>query len=419
MQSASASASGQNSRSGSQRAGAANPARTVLVRKHLRRRGTYVVRLEIRTARRGRRLVRIQIGSMSRRAITGRRGHANLRVRLAVRTRTLTIRITARGARPTVTVHLRRVGAAPAGRGSGGGSGRTPVGSSVPASSAGSTTSGSAGSANTSSTTSATTGVPAPATSAPAPSAPTGYAHVLVVIEENYSGAAIVGGGQAPYLTGLAAQGRNFLGYHGVSHPSEPNYLALFTGSTQGTDGSDNCISSSAASIVGEALSAGVSVGGYIEGLSSGSGYACRHDPFSQLADAHARESDFSSFPSDFSTLPRLSFVVPNLANDMHDNGIGSGDTWAAAHLDAYAQWAKANNSLLIVLSDENDSDPNYTANQPGENGNGALAIFVGAGITAGAASSTSYDHYSMLRTLENIFGLGHLGASAGAASML
>jgi hypothetical protein len=245
------------------------------------------------------------------------------------------------------------------------------------------------------------------------------YSHVLVAIEENYSGVAILGGGQAPYLDSLAAQGERFANYHGVSHPSEPNYMALFTGSTQHTDGSDNCIRSSAKSIVGEARAAGVSVKGYIEGLSSGNGYACRHDPFSQLTDAKYAETDFSNFPANYATLPRLSIVVPNLTDDMHDHGIGPGDRWARTHLNGYAQWAKTHNSLLIVISDENEADPNFSGNQPGENGNGALAIAVGALIAAGKVNTVHFDHYSLLRTLEDMFGLGHLGASARAIDMI
>jgi hypothetical protein len=265
------------------------------------------------------------------------------------------------------------------------------------------------------------THVACPITTAPAASiarSSAGYSHVVVVIEENYSGAAIIAGGQAPYLKSLAAQGEYFPNYRGVSHPSEPNYMALFSGSTQHTDGSDSCIKTSARSIVGEARAAGISVEGYVEGLSSGSNYACRHDPFSQFADARRAETDFSKFPNSYATLPKLSFVVPNLTDDMHDNGIGPGDRWARTHLNGYAQWAKTHNSLLIVMSDENDGDPNYSANQPGENGNGALAMVVGARIPAGKVAAGRFDHYSMLRTLEDIFGLGHLGASARASDM-
>ena len=103
----------------------------------------------------------------------------------------------------------------------------------------------------------------------------------------------------------------------------------------------------------------------------------------------------------------------------MHDNGIGPGDRWARTHLSGYAHWAKTHNSLLIVMSDENDADSKYSGNQPGENGNGALAVAVGARIAAGKSNTSHFDHYSMLRTLEDIFGLGHLGASASASDMV
>jgi hypothetical protein len=245
---------------------------------------------------------------------------------------------------------------------------------------------------------------------------------VVVVIEENYDGSQVIGGGQAPFLKQLAGAGEYFPNYHGVSHPSDPNYLALFSGSTLGRSGSDSCISTRAQSIVGEARSAGVSVKGYIESLSSGRGYACRHNPFSEFADARSSETDFVNFPSDYSRLPQLSFVVPNVYDDMHNDGIGSGDRWARAHLSGYAQWARTHGSLLIVLSDEDDADPNYRANErsgASEKSNYALALIVGAGIKSGSIDSGDFNHYAMLRTLEDIFGLGHLGASAGAPDMI
>jgi phosphatidylinositol-3-phosphatase len=272
----------------------------------------------------------------------------------------------------------------------------------------------------TAATTTTTTSTAEPTTTPSAPPPPaTHYAHVVVVIEENYDGPSVVGNAAAPYLTSLAAQGEYLPNYHAVSHPSEPNYLALFTGSTQGQDGVDSCIVSSARSIAGEAVAAHVTVKGYVEGLGRTTGYACRHDAFSQLADARASVADFSSFPTDYATLPQLSVVVPNTTDDMHDQGIGPGDQWAKAQLDGYAQWAKSHASLLVIISDEHAADPNYATNQPGENGNTALAILEGAGIVPGTVVSTSFDHYAMLRTLEDIFGLGHLGASAGAAPIV
>src|ERR1039458_8871944 len=102
--------------------------------------------------------------------------------------------------------------------------------------------------------------------------APASYSHVVVVIEENYDNASVLGGGQAPYLSVLSKMGVVFTGYHGVTHPSEGNYMALFTGSTQGTDGSDSCIKSTAPSVIGELVAVGYTAEGYIEGLTSGAG---------------------------------------------------------------------------------------------------------------------------------------------------
>lgn len=371
--------------------------------------GVYEVRIAITTRRLTRNVVHLKIGALSRRAMTGRRGRATVTARLIIRSATLTIRAHARWTKPNLTVRLRRVGPLV----------KRPGGKTRSSGSAGPTgTTGLTGSTGLTVTTVIGSTGQVGSTGTTGPSTPTVYSHVVLAILESHDGPSAIAG--APYLAGLAAQGEYWPNYHGVSHPSEPNYMAIFSGSTQGQDGTDNCASLTATSLAGEALSAGVSIEGYMQDLVSGGLYACRHDPFSQFADARAHETDFSNFPTDYAALPQLSVVVPNTTNDAGDTGtIADANAWMGANLDAYAQWAKANNSLLLVVTDENDSDPSYSANQPGENGNGALAIAVGAGITPGSTNNTSYDHYSLLRTIEDIFGLGHLGASANAADLI
>ena len=242
------------------------------------------------------------------------------------------------------------------------------------------------------------------------------YSHVVIVVEENSGWA---GNGQAPFLITMMAQGEYFANYHAVSHPSEPNYMAMFSGSTQGTDGSDGCISSSAPSLAGEAVAAGVTIEGYFQGLTSNILYGCRHNPFSQFTDATAYASDFTAFPSNYATLPQISLVAADTQDDMGDNGtITDGDTWDQANLASYAQWAKTNNSLLIFVSDESTTDPNYHTNMPGENGNNVPLIAVGTGVTPGSINRDNYDHYSLLRSIEDYFGLGYLGASATATDL-
>jgi PKD repeat protein len=242
------------------------------------------------------------------------------------------------------------------------------------------------------------------------------YDHVIVVIEENTSESTVIGNtAQAPYINSLAAAGANFTQSFAVTHPSQPNYLALFSGSTQGvTD--DTCPQSFAANNLGNQLiTAGFTFAGYSEtmpsngytGCTSGtSGYARKHNPWSDFTDLAATTNlAYTSFPTDFTTLPTLSFVIPNLCDDMHDCALTTGDTWLKNNLDAYATWAKTHNSLLIVTWDEDDSTT--SANQ-------IATIFVGANVKPGTYTET-INHYSVLRTLENMYGLSALGSAASA----
>jgi acid phosphatase len=67
-------------------------------------------------------------------------------------------------------------------------------------------------------------------------------------------------------------------------------------------------------------------------------------------------------FPSDYDSLPTVSFVIPNMVNDMHNGvvptSVTAGDTWLRQHLDGYYNWAKDHNSLLIVTFDESSESP-------------------------------------------------------------
>ncbi|MEU6172279.1 alkaline phosphatase family protein [Streptantibioticus parmotrematis] len=238
--------------------------------------------------------------------------------------------------------------------------------------------------------------------------------HVVVVMEENHSYSDIIGNtSQAPYFNSLASQGALLTSSFAVTHPSEPNYMALFSGSTYGLT-ADSCPvnEGSDANLGSELLASGRTFKGYSEGLpktgstscTSGS-YARKHSPWINFSNVPTSDSvPFSSFPTDYSTLPTLSFVIPNLDDDMHDGTINQADTWLNKNLSAYATWAKANNSLLIVTWDEDD----YTEN------NQIPTIVVGDHVKAGHYSE-DVDHYDLLATLEQLYGLEPVGQSADA----
>jgi hypothetical protein len=236
--------------------------------------------------------------------------------------------------------------------------------------------------------------------------------HVVVVVEENQSYSDIIGNSAAPYINSLAAGGALFTNSFAITHPSQPNYLALFSGSTQGVTDDNACGPFSGPDLGSALAAAGRTFGGYSEDLpSTGStvltsgAYARKHNPWSDFSDVPPSENmPFTSFPTNYASLPTVSFVVPNLNNDMHDGTINQGDAWLQTNIGAYATWAKTHNSLLIVTWDEDD----------GSQSNQIPTIFYGQPVKPGNYSEY-VDHYGVLRTLEDMYGLSHMNNTAGA----
>ncbi|MEU5532010.1 alkaline phosphatase family protein [Streptomyces sp. NPDC020362] len=243
--------------------------------------------------------------------------------------------------------------------------------------------------------------------------------HVVVVVFENHAYSQVIGSSGAPYINSLKSGGAGPTRSFAITHPSQPNYFALFSGSTQGvTD--DSCYTpgfSSAPNLASEMIAAGRSWASYNETLPSqgsttcSSGrYARKHNPwfgFSNVPTSSAKT--FAQFPTDYSTLPQLSFVVPNLCSDMHDCSVSTGDTWLQNNLGAYATWAKTHNSLLVLTFDEDNR----------LSGNRIPTVLYGQPVTAGSSSTTTYNHYDLLRTLEDTQGLTtHAGNAASASDI-
>ncbi len=219
--------------------------------------------------------------------------------------------------------------------------------------------------------------------------APT-YDHIVVVIDENKNYSDVIGNSAAPFINSLVASGTLFTSYSAVTHPSQPNYLALFSGSTQGVTDDGIHFFPTTGTLAGELLQAGYTFTGYAESSSTRS-----HDPWESFGESQNLGQNFSQFPTDYNQLPTVSFVIPNLNDDMHDGTVAQGDQWLSANLSAYATWAQTHNSLLIVTFDESDSS---SSNQ-------IPTIIVGDGIPVGQ-STQAINHYSLLHTIEGMYGL-------------
>ncbi|NUK04359.1 alkaline phosphatase family protein [Streptomyces lunaelactis] len=236
--------------------------------------------------------------------------------------------------------------------------------------------------------------------------------HIVVVVEENRSYSSIIGNSEAPYINELARWGASLTKFTAITHPSQPNYLALFSGSTQGVSDNSCPRTFTARNLASQLLQADLTFAGYSQsmpsvgftGCNSGA-YARRHNPWVNFSNVPASANlPWTSFPRNYADLPTVSFVIPDVENDMHDGTVRQADTWLRDNLGDYAHWAMTHNSLLVVTWDE-DEDGDSKANQ-------IPTVLVGEQVRPGAYAEPN-NLYGLLRTFLDAYGLPRVGHAA------
>lgn len=237
-------------------------------------------------------------------------------------------------------------------------------------------------------------------------------AHVVMVIEENKSYRDIVGNASAPYVNSLIAHAALFTQSYAVAHPSQPNYMALFTG--QVNSNGDQCpavgISPNAPNLASELRSAGRSFGGYSEnepstgfrGCFSDNSYAQKHAPWAHFPNVTAAENQpYANFPK-YTNLPTVSVIIPNLSDDMHSGSIRRGDAWLRRNVAPMIAWSEAHDTLFIITWDESSAAIS----------NHIPTLFIGPMVQPGRYAEI-VSHFRVLRTIEDLYHLPHAGLSA------
>ena len=242
--------------------------------------------------------------------------------------------------------------------------------------------------------------------------------HVVIVVEENRSFKQIIGNMATPYINTLAKTGALFTQSFGITHPSQPNYLALFSGTTFGAV-DDRCpLTLSGDNLASELMRQGLTFAIYSESMPSPGYTGCqvghyvrKHNPaanWQSLGGSADINLPFTRFPADFSKLPTVSMVVPNQQNDMHNDppleAMIRGDKWLRDNLDSYLRWAATHNSLLILTFDEDDGSGN----------NHIATVFAGPMVKRGIYE-TRITHYNVLRTIIDIYNLRPIGETINA----
>lgn len=232
-----------------------------------------------------------------------------------------------------------------------------------------------------------------------------------------------------PYLYGLSKTYGRADRYYAVAHPSLPNYLAFWAGSTEGVT-NDGTYNFSGTSLANQMAAAGLSWRTYAQDYPTTSGchtgttytggvdgwgvagtYVRRHDPAMSFTyvSRSSRCADIQPLAR-FDSNVNLAFVVPNLCNDLHDCSAAKGDAFLKAfvpHVLKAPDWA---HTLLVITFDEGTTSTN---------GGGRVFTVVARAGLAGKVSTTTHNHFGLVRTVEQVFGLPclHLSCSASALS--
>jgi phosphatidylinositol-3-phosphatase len=267
-------------------------------------------------------------------------------------------------------------------------------------------------------------GATGPASSSTSLYAPT--SHVVVVVMENRSFASVM---SDPTMARLAARGALAVNYDAVAHPSLPNYLALAGGSTFGV--TSDCVTCyvSAPNLFSQLAGAHVTYDAYLEGAPTpcylapwgGTDYAAKHNPFRYFTDvrtsralcSHLRPySDLArTLARPAAAVPHFIWVTPDLCHDGHDCSTPVAATWLSAFVKRVtASAAYRSGGALIVTWDEG-----YGSS--GGGGQVATMLF-STSTTPGTRVSARLTHYSLLATVEDVFGLARLGHARGARTL-
>jgi phospholipase C len=214
----------------------------------------------------------------------------------------------------------------------------------------------------------------------------------------------------------------------GAAYPSLPNYLALTSGSNQGisTDADPASLPTvTADNIFRQVRARGLTEKSYQEDMSSNcltgtSGlYAVRHNPEAYYQGAGDRAAcaannvplgtvTAGNLHNDLANnaLPSFALITPNVCNDTHDCSVGTGDKWLSSWLPAIVASPsyQGGRTAVFVVFDEDSPVPNFA---------------VAPSVVPGTVAAGAYSHYSLLRTTEELLGIGTFLLNAAAAPSL
>lgn len=288
------------------------------------------------------------------------------------------------------------------------------------------------------------------------------YDHVFVIVEENHGYGDVIDNPAAPNLNWLARHYGLATSYYGVSHPSEPNYVALLGGSTFGVSNDNPYYLNSvrAPSLITQLDRGHVSWKAYLQGVPhpgyqgicfpafcNGTPdkdplYVSKHDGIQNFTTSRnpadwRRQVPLGDLTADLrgGRVPAFGYVIPDECHDQHgdppyclDSGslrgpqdqhlVATGDAHLGRLVHAITSapfWARGNNAVVITYD---EGDTNAGCCRANRGGGKVATVVVTSHGPRGVRDATPYNHYSLLQTLQRTFGLGCLQATCDTAAV-
>lgn len=280
----------------------------------------------------------------------------------------------------------------------------------------------------------------APVSYSVSPTYPTPIKHVVIILLENQEYSSVIGSSNAPYENALAKNYSLAAQYYAVGHPSLPNYLAIVGGSTFGVSSDclpDACTQNST-NITDLLVQHGYSWKEYAESMHENCSevngpdglYAPKHVPFVYYSDVTGNNGTgntssycashvvpYSQFANDLQNgnLPNYAFITPNLCDDGHDCSLSVADRWLSSNVPQIIGSSSFSSSVIFIVYDEGTTDSGFGSFDGGR----VVCLVVSPFAKEGYASQNEYSHYSLLATVESIFGLGNLGRNDSSSAIM
>jgi phospholipase C len=274
---------------------------------------------------------------------------------------------------------------------------------------------------------------------------------VFVIMMENHSYSEIIGSALAPKINALAQTYGLATNYFGVTHPSEPNYVASIGGSffgiqddnpytTHTIDGPSLASQLEDAGLTWKTYQQSLPFAGYTGTRYPTSGptlYASKHNPFLNFASVQNSPTELQKIVPDTQLaadlqsgdVPNFSYIVPDQCHDMHGTTGCSGDATLLPEGDAYVSntvsaimgsstWQRGNNTIVVTWDEDDFSATNLGCCDANPGGGHVATIVIANHGPRGVTDGTAYNHYSLLQTIEIAFHLGCLQNTCDTANV-